>query len=174
VLGLPFEVKLSATGTLRDESIAPMALGIPTGVPALGEELGTARAAPGVVTAVYQLATRGPIRPYVGAGLALLLATGEKITNPLLVEAGEPDFSIAPAPGVVAQAGVEVKVWRDVYARLDLKYIAGLMARATVKHVQVRTPLLPLFDSVEVGTAKMNLWVNPLIIQAGVGIDFDL
>ena len=29
-----------------------------------------------------------------------------------------------------------------------------------------------VFDTVEVGTAKMNVWVNPLIIQAGVGTDF--
>ena len=47
-----------------------------------------------------------------------------------------------------------------------------MLARASVKHVQVRTPELPLFDTVEVGTAKMSVWVNPLIIQAGLGADF--
>jgi hypothetical protein len=31
---------------------------------------------------------------------------------------------------------------------------------------------LPLFDNVEVGTAKMNIWVNPFIVQGGVGVDF--
>ena len=46
------------------------------------------------------------------------------------------------------------------------------LARGTVEHVQVRTPGLPLFDTVEVGTAKMSVWVNPLVVQLGVGADF--
>jgi hypothetical protein len=31
---------------------------------------------------------------------------------------------------------------------------------------------LPLFETVEVGTAKMSVWVNPLVVQLGVGADF--
>jgi hypothetical protein len=81
-------------------------------------------------------------------------------------------MSIAPAPGLVFQGGLEAKLFSRVYARLDVKFIALMMARAEVKHVQVRTPELPLFDTVEVGTAKMNVWVNPVIIQAGIGTDF--
>ena len=72
------------------------------------------------------------------------------------------------------QGGLDVKLCKRVYARLDVKFIALMMARAEVKHVQVRTPELPLFDTVEVGTAKMSMWVNPLIVTAGVGIDFDM
>jgi hypothetical protein len=53
-----------------------------------------------------------------------------------------------------------------------VKFIAGMLARARVEHIQVQTPELPLFDTVEVGTAKMSMWVNPLIIQAGIGTDF--
>ncbi len=49
-----------------------------------------------------------------------------------------------------------------------------MLARAEVRHAQVRTPALPLFDTVEVGTAKMSMWVNPLIVQAGVGFDFTM
>ena len=26
--------------------------------------------------------------------------------------------------------------------------------------------------TVEVGTAKANVWINPFIVQAGVGVDF--
>ena len=47
-----------------------------------------------------------------------------------------------------------------------------MQANATVEHIQVKTPELPLFDSVEVGTAKMSVMVNPLIIQAGIGTNF--
>ena len=75
-------------------------------------------------------------------------------------------------PGLVLQGGLDVQLWRRVYARLDVKFIALMMARAEVHHIQVQTPGLPLFDTVEVGTAKMSVWVNPLIVQAGVGYDF--
>lgn len=174
ILGLPFTVKFRATGTLATESIAPTALGIPTGVEALGPELGEAKAVPPVLTAVYQVLNQGVVRPYVGAGVAVLLASNAKITNPILSEVAQPDFTIAPAPGFVAQVGVDARLWKQVYARLDVKFIAGMLARAEVHHTQVRTPALPLFDTVEVGTAKMSMWVNPLIVQAGVGFDFTM
>ena len=174
ILGLPFTVKFQATGTLANESIAPTALGIPTGVEALGPQLGEAKALPPVLTVVYQLINKGAVRPYVGAGASVLLASNAKITNMTLSEVSQPDFKISPAPGLVAQAGVEAKLWKSVYARLDVKFIALMLARAEVRHAQVRTPALPLFDTVEVGTAKMSMWVNPLIVQAGVGFDFSM
>ena len=174
LLGTPPTVKFSATGTLANESIAPMALGIPTGVPALGAELGEAQALPVVATLVYQIRQRGPVLPYAGAGPAVLIARNAKITNPILSEVGQPEFSIPPAPGLVLQAGVDIKLWKQVYARFDAKFIAGMLARASVKHTQVRTPTLPLFETVEVGTAKMTAWVNPLILLASVGFDFTM
>ena len=81
-------------------------------------------------------------------------------------------MSIAPAPGLVLQAGVEARITKKIYARLDVKFIALMLANATVDHIQVKTPDIPLFDTVEVGTAKMSVWVNPLIVQAGIGMDF--
>ena len=172
VLGVPFTVKFRATGTLANESLAPMALGIPTGVPALGPELGTAKAAPPVITAVYDVLDHGRLRPYVGAGVAILIAYDEHVTNPILLEVKEPDMNVSPAPGVVAQAGIEARLSKRIYARLDAKFIGLMLAHASVTHIQVKTPELPLFDTVEVGTAKMSVWVNPLIVQAGLGADF--
>ncbi|MEZ4365425.1 MAG: OmpW family outer membrane protein [Kofleriaceae bacterium] len=172
VLAPPFTVRFRATGTLADESLAPMALGLPTGVPPLGTELGHATAAPPVITAVYQPRPDARVRPYYGGGLSLLLAYGAEVTNPVLTEVSQPEMSIAPAPGLVAQGGVEATVWRSVYARLDVKFIALMLARAEVRHVQVRTPALPVLDTVEVGTAKLDVWINPLIISFGVGTDF--
>ena len=171
VLGVPFTVKFKATGTLANESIAPMALGIPTGVPALGDELGEAKAAPPVMTGVYDL-REGKLRPYIGAGVSVLFAYGAKVTNPILTQVAQPDMKISPAPGLVLQTGIDARITSRVYARLDVKFIAGMLARARVEHIQVRTPELPVFETVEVGTAKMSVWVNPLIIQAGIGTDF--
>jgi len=172
VLGVPFTVKFKATGTLASTSIAPTALGIPTGVGPLGSELGEAKAVPPVLTLVYQLMSDGMLRPYVGAGVSVLFAYDAHVTNPMLTAVGEPEMSISPAPGAVLQGGLDVRVWKSVYARLDVKFIALMKARAEVRHIQVETPGLPLFDNVEVGTAKMNIWVNPFIVQGGVGVDF--
>jgi outer membrane protein W len=172
VLGVPFTVKFKATGTLADTSIAPTALGIPTGVGPLGSELGEAKAVPPVLTLVYQLTDDGLLRPYVGAGVSVLFAYDAHVTNPMLTAVGQPEMSIAPAPGAVLQAGLDIRIWKAVYARLDVKFIALMKARAEVRHIQVETPGLPLFDNVEVGTAKMNIWVNPFIVQGGVGVDF--
>jgi outer membrane protein W len=172
IIGIPFTVRFEATGTLANEPLAPSALGIPTGVPPLGPQLGEAKALPVVATAVYDLVTGHRVRPYAGGGAALMFTTGAKVTNPLLMEVGQPEMSVSPAPGLVLQAGVDVMLTGRVYARLDVKFIALMLARARVEHVQVRTPELPLFETVEVGTARMSMWVNPLIIQAGIGTDF--
>ena len=173
VIGIPFEVQFKATGTLRDESIAPEALGIPTGVGPLGPDLGRAKAIPIVATLTYApLGLERRIAPIIGAGPAILFATDGEITNPTLTEVSQPSFDISPAPGIVLQGGLEVSIYKRIKGRLDIKYIAGLLARARVEHVQVRTPGLPLFDTVEVGTAKMSVWVNPLVVQLGVGADF--
>jgi outer membrane protein W len=171
VLSLPLHVTFRATGTLADMSLAPEALGIPTGVPPLGSQLGEADAAPPVVTAVYRIADLGPVTPYVGTGLGVLITYNARATNPVLTEVAAPTFRIDPAPGWVLQTGVDVALWRRLSLRVDIKYIAFMRAHATVENLQVRTPQLPLFETARVGSASMDLWVNPLIVQVGLGID---
>lgn len=172
VLSTPLHVTFRATGTLADMSLAPEALGIPTGVPALGSSLGEADAAPPIVTAVYRVAELGPVAPYLGLGVGVLVTYNARATNPVLTEAGAPTFSIDPAPGAVVQAGTDVTLWRRVVLRIDVKYIAFMKAHATVEGLRVRTPELPLFETAEVGRATMEMWVNPLIVQVGAGVDF--
>ena len=172
ILGPPLDVKFTATGTLANQSLAATALGLPTGVMPLGPQLGEAKGVPPVITAVYALRDHGPVIPYAGGGVAVLFAYGAKTTNPTLTAVSQPDMSITPAPGLALQAGIDAHIWKRVYARLDVKYIAFMLAHAEVHHIQVATPELPLFGNVEVGTARMSVWVNPLIVQAGLGADF--
>ena len=106
VLGLPFTVKFQATGTLANESIAPTALGIPTGVGPLGPELGEAKAAPPLVTVVYKfLHPEDRFRPYVGAGASVLIAYDAKVTNPMLIEVAKPAVGLqrSRVPAVVVR-----------------------------------------------------------------------
>jgi outer membrane protein len=173
VLGVPFTVKFQATGTLANDSIAPTALGIPTGVGPLGPDLGEAKAAPPLITLVYKFLDPGArARPFVGVGAAILIAYDAKVTNPMLTAVSQPTMSVSPAPGMVFHGGIDVQLSKSWYARADVKYIAFMLANAEVDHIQVKTPDLPLFDHVEVGTAKMSVWVNPLIVQLGIGANF--
>jgi outer membrane protein W len=126
---------------------------------------------PLVLTATYRLIAPHIVWPYVGVGPSVLFSRNAKVTNHTLTEVNQPEMSIDPAPGLVLQAGLEGHLWRSIYARIDLKYIAFMTAHAEVRHINVKTPGLPLFDSVEVGTAKMTVDVNPLIVLAGVGFD---
>jgi len=170
VIGMPFQVKFRTTGKLATESLAPMALGVPTGIPPLGSELGEATVAPPVVTVVYR-PRLGRWRPFGGAGVGMLFAYDAHITNSVLTAVREPDLSLTNAVGLALQAGIEARLWRRVYARLDLKYIAFLESQATVEHIAVKTTI-PIAPTVEVGTARVGVTVNPVIVQAGVGADF--
>ncbi len=172
VLATPVTVKFDATGTLATKSLAPTVLGIPTGVPALGTELGQAQAVPPLVTLVYSPWRGRALQPYVGAGATVMFTYGAKVTNPILTEVNQPSLSVPPAPGFVMQAGVTVPVVKGVYARFDVKFVAGLVANAEVTNINVKTPDLPLISSVQVGNASMSVTVNPLIVQAVVGYDF--
>ena len=172
LIGAPFTVKFRATGTLANMSLAPTALGLQTGVQPLGPELGQAKAAPPMLTLVYEIGKYGPIRPFVGAGAAVLVAYDAKVTNPVLTSVSDPHFHVSPAPGAVLQTGLEADLTHRVYLRLDIKFIAGMLARAEVTHIQVATPDLPLFGQVDVGTAKMSVYVNPLVVQLALGTDF--
>jgi len=171
VLGAPFTVTFRATGTLATQSIGPMALGIPTGVPPIGSELGSAKAAPPLVTAIYKVGG-GAVRPYGGLGASVLVAYDARVTNPVLASAGAPTFHVSPAPGLVLQSGLDVRLGDHIYARGDVKFIALMEARAHVDDIRVHAPNIPLLDPVKVGSAEMTMWVNPVIVQIALGADF--
>jgi outer membrane protein W len=172
LVGVPFKVHFRATGTLATMSLAPDALGLPTGVPALGSDLGEATAAPPIVTAVYHPVDLGPVLPYVGAGVGVLVTYGAHATNPVLTEVAQPRFHVDPAAGLVLQTGFDLRISRRVTARADLKYIAFMKAHAEVDDIEVATPGLPLLESARVGNATMDMMVNPLVVQLGLGVAF--
>ncbi len=173
ILALPLTVEFTTTGTLQSESIAPFALGnIPTGVPALGEEFGEAKVLPPVVTLVYRFLPDSSIRPYVGAGVAMLFAYDAEVTNPVLTAVSTPELEIDPAVGYAVQGGVEFRVWKDWWINADVKFVGGLEATATVKDIWVETPGLPTYEVARVGDASMDVTVDPWVYHIGVGFNF--
>jgi hypothetical protein len=172
ILGFPVEMEFRATGALANESLAPTVMGLPTGIEPLGPQLGEATFATPLLTAVYRLPDLGPITPLVGAGGMVLFAYGEKITNPVLNEAGDPKLAISPAVGLVLQGGVEIRVWRRLTARIDAKYIAGMTVEARVEDIKVIPRALPQLGTIDVGTAVLTAELAPFVVQAGLGASF--
>ena len=172
ILALPFTQKMYLGGTLANTSLAPTALGVlPTGVPAIGTDLGEVTVLPPVVTAVYRFFPESRIRPYVGLGASLLIVMGAKITNPMLSEVSKPKVEIPPKLGWVVQAGAEVRVYGPFFITGDFKYIGGFDLTGKVTDMWVRTPSLPLYGAVRVGDNVVKVSVNPIIVQLGVGMN---
>ena len=173
ILGIPPTLKLYAGGTMATRSLAPTVLGgIPTGVPALGAELGETKVIPPVLTVVYRFLPEFRAHPYVGLGISVLVPYDSKITNPILNEVQAPTLEIPAAAGFVMQAGVDVHLYKWFFATADFKYIAGLDLTAKLKDIWVRIPDLPLYQSVRVGDSLVHVSVNPLVFQVGVGMNF--
>jgi outer membrane protein W len=170
-IAMPVTMKLKATGKLANESLAPMVFGIPTGIPPLGPELGEANAIPPIITAVYRFARLGPVSPYVGGGPTMLFITNAKITNPVLLAAGTPTFTLDDAYGLILQTGFELHLWSRVFARFDLKYGIFSTVHSTISNIKVKTTI-PFVDTVDVGSVDVDVAFSPIIIQAGVGARF--
>jgi outer membrane protein len=174
ILALPFKQRMYAGGSLADTPLAATALGLPTGVPALGKELGEVTLLPPVVTAVYRFFPRARVRPYLGAGGCLLLVLDARITNPVLTSVREPKVEIPPAMGWVVQAGGEVRfdlAGRTFFLTADAKYVGDLNVTAKVKDVWVALPALPVYGAARVGDTTARMKIDPLIAFVGVGMD---
>jgi outer membrane protein len=172
-LALPFTVKLRNGGTMASESLAATALdALPTGVPALGPELGETKVLPPVLTLRWTFLPAWRVQPYVGAGVSVMKAYDARVTNPLLTEVGAPRLTMNPAVGWVAQVGAEVRLWRELFLTLDAKYIGGLDVTAKLEDIRVRVPSMPLYESVRVGDATVKVTVDPLVLAAGMGWNF--
>jgi outer membrane protein W len=173
LIGIPKSSKLKATGDLATKSLAPNALDlIPTGVPPLGEEIGEASAAPLMVTAVVRTPELGGrVRLYAGAGPSVLLVRSAKVTNKVLTEVATPRIETSPTVGVVAQIGVDVKLYKQLHARLDLKEMWYLPTETRISNIHVRTTI-PLLETVEVGSSRSQVQANPIVVQFGIGASF--
>lgn len=173
ILAAPLSLELKATGTLATESLAPFVLGnIPTGVPPLGEQLGTAKALPPTVTFVYRFLPEKWFHPYAGLGLTYMRIFDAKLSNPVIAGVGEPTLEIDDAFGGVLQAGIEAKIHSRFYAFLDIKSMVGLSMTATIRDVYVETPLVPLLNTARVGDATVDIDMLPVIVMLGAGANF--
>lgn len=173
VLAPPVTFELRAGGTVAEESLAPMVLGsVPTGIPALGSELGTTKALPPIVTAVYRARRGHRVRPYVGVGASYFHAYGAEITNAAMTEVAAPRVSISDAVSAVGQLGLDVRIAGRIHATVDVKALSGYATSARVENIHMRTPAFPLYESVYVGTVEVDVVARPVIVTLGAGASF--
>lgn len=171
IIGVPKKAKLRARGDLANMSLAPSAAGIPTGIPALGSELGEATAVPPMMTIVGRAPALGPIRFYAGAGASVLFIRDARVTNKVLTEVATPKLEISPAVGFVGQVGVDVHLFGRFYARLDFKKLWFGKSESRITNVHVKTTI-PLLETVHVGSVKSETQATPTIVQLGIGATF--
>jgi outer membrane protein W len=173
VLAPPLTFQLRGGGTVADQSLAPTVLGqVPTGIPALGPELGTTKALPPVITAVYRARRGKAVRPYVGVGASYLHTYDSQVTNPVLDEIAPPRLSIDDAVSAVGQLGLDVHLGGRFWATADVKAMSGFSTTARVENILLKTPAFPLYESVYVGNATVDVVVRPVIVMIGAGASF--
>lgn len=172
MIAMPPTLTLKAKGKLANEPLVKEANGIPTGVPALGEDIAETKVIPPMFTLVRRLNKGGSIRPYIGAGPVYMYTYDTKVINPVLTELGEPDINIENKWGWVGQIGVDMHLSNHWWAALDLKYIRVRDVEAKVEETFVRAPGLPQFQYAEVGTATFNADLNAYGVTLGLGFTF--
>jgi outer membrane protein W len=173
IIAVPPTLQLTATGTMATQPLAPYALGnLPTGVAALGANLGQTKVLPPVLTVTYKFLPEFPVRPYVGLGGSILYSYDTQITNPVLTAVHPVTLNLPAKAGFVVQGGLDVKIWRQLFFTLDAKYIAGMDLDVTMTNLDVKVPGLPLYGQVHVGDASVHVSVNPFVFQAGAGWNF--
>lgn len=184
ILGTPIHFHFSAQpGPLRDDSLAPSALGIPTGIPALGSDIGKVKTLPIMMTLLYHPFPNAIFQPYIGAGGAYVYNYDAKITNSVLTEENQPGFDVSDTWGYLLEAGFDVgqKKSSGLYAFGDVRYLGGAHIKGRLHNVHVRVRnqtlagalgLLGYSDDARVGDSSIGLSLNALIFTAGVGYRF--
>ncbi len=173
LLGLPITVELKSEGSLADTPLVTNVVGtLPTGVPALGEELGETKVLPIVTTMVYRFRETKSLRPYLGAGPIYFLPFDSEITNEVLTEVADPVLEIDDKLGLVFQGGIDYNFHKNWWLAFDVKYILIPGVEAVLDEIFLKIPGLPQYDYVRVGDAEITTDIKPLVIHFGVGFDF--
>ncbi|WP_231552597.1 OmpW/AlkL family protein [Alcanivorax nanhaiticus] len=169
---LPPTLELKAKGKLADVPLVTEANGIPTEVPALGEKVAETKVAPPMFTLVKRFNNNGRLRPYVGLGWVYLFTYDSHVTNPVLLEVGEPELDIEDKFGFVGQLGLDYQMTDYWWVSADFKYLSVPDVKATVEDAYIKPKGLPQYEYAEVGDAEFVADLNTYAFHIGVGFTF--
>ena len=160
-LAPPVRLTLIAEGSLAERSLAASALGgIPTGLPALGTELGEASAILPFVLLNYERPISDWAFCYVGAGLAYFMSTGSTLNNPL-IDSETATIDVEDSFAFPLQGGLGFPLLAGLSITAELKYFLGIESDAVLQRLRVRLPELPLFSPAELRTARLPVRLAP-------------
>lgn len=173
VIAPPFVLDLEFTGTIRDESIAPMALGtLETGIPAFGSEFASIKALPAVLTVVYSFNPGGRFQPYIGAGLTAIYTFDHEIKNKELLREGAPKMSVDLAIGPIFQLGIIGRISDKLSVGAEVKRGSGIGIEGRMRNI---TLLSQNFSDVvgpaTVGKGELSLDVDATVLNLSVRWD---
>lgn len=178
-ISTPITFHLHFTGRAVDQSLAPYALKgngsgnrIPTGVPPLGRDIGTAKAFPPNMTFVFRPWTDTMLRPYIGAGAMWLWTYDTDVQNPVLSEVNQPNLHLDNPFACILQAGLDLYAWKGLYVNFDAKWIGCATIKASMTNVKVRAPDLPQFGVIDVGTVSTENTFRAWLYQFSIGYEF--
>ena len=171
IIAPPSKLEIEATGRLANESIAPEAVGVATGIPPLGRYLAEATMTAPIVSAIVRPLHFNRFVVFAGVGVSVLFVYDERVTNAVLNEVGSPKLAVTNPIGAVVQAGIEGRIWGRWKLRIDGKYVAYRESHARIDGIEVKTQI-PSLPTVDVGSARIDVAVRPIIIQCGIGADF--
>jgi|GEM_PF-3399684 len=179
IIAPPIEMTMELTGTAANESLAPLALvdedgnGVPTGIPALGSQLATSQSLPATTTLVFNPMPDAVIQPYVGIGATVILTFDHKITNPVLLENGDPKMEVDPAVGSILQLGVKAKLGDKITVTADLKKTNKVAIGGRVKNMTLVSPSLgDLLGPSTIGEGSIDLELESTVLSAGISYAF--
>lgn len=122
-----------------------------------GADLGTADLIPPCFTAQYFFATKGALKPYIGAGFNYTFFSYDRSDD---VEGLGLDIELDDAAAFVLDAGLDFNLKNNWSLNFDVKYVP-LSTDATIKDAST---------GAEVATVGVD--INPWIIGLGVGYKF--
>ena len=170
-LKLDFEVSKNAI----DESLAPETNGgLQTGIPPLGQSIGTLKALPPNLTIVYRPWVDTMFQPYIGAGAMYLYTYNTDANNEVLNAYGnEPTLNLTKPVACVGQLGMDMKLTEKMFLTADVKYVGCAEVEAKVNNIVVNAPnLSPTVGPINVGTVSSTNDFKAVLYQLSFGMHF--
>ncbi len=179
-IAAPIKLDFQVTGRAIDESVAPEALQgndpgntIPTGVPALGENIGTLKTFPPNISFVYRPWVETRVRPFIGLGVMYLYTYDTDVSNDVLNSVNEPTLYLSKPLACTAKAGVDINLTDRLFLSAEAQYIGCATVKAELNNIKVDAPNLSgQFGDIDVGTVSSENDFEAVLYQISLGLRF--
>jgi hypothetical protein len=178
-IAAPIKLNFQVSGRAANQSLAPTVLedgtgnAIATGVPPIGENIGTLKTFPPNISFVYRPWVDTAVRPFVGVGAMYLYTYDTDVSNKFLNSQTEPQLYLSKPVACTAKAGVDIDITDKLFFSLSAEYIGCATVKAELNNISVRAPnLSDQFGAIDIGTISSENKFEAVLYQAAFGIQF--